>query len=313
MQDFDPVGLVQHLQFLRLVQLSTTFATIYDHLIVFDQEVVLIWQRPGISAKIFFLLTRYCGDDFVITMLIFLTEATSDNVSFSCHNRILLQIWAAAIPAWIVQFIMWFRVYALYNRAKWVLALTFTCLIIQIAISMVLFALYQDVRVIAVKFDIWTTCVVTEMPAYSIGTWLSMMVFEGTLFALVLYKTVVHLLWFNYPWTRNGATEVLLRDNILHFLVIFSIYCFKVIAWFALPIIWVEVLSSLNVTATCTLGCRLLLNIRDASYRHEECVNTEEIDFQMRELVDGLHRGALASGGDPTDSSVCRRCDDEGD
>ncbi|KDQ56065.1 hypothetical protein JAAARDRAFT_319628 [Jaapia argillacea MUCL 33604] len=150
------------------------------------------------------------------------------------------------------------------------------------------------------------------MPTQSVGTWLSMMAFEGILFFLVLYKTVIHLLRLNYPWRRNGATEVLLRDNILYFLVIFSIYCFTVIAWFTLPIIWIEVLSSLNVTATCTLGCRLLLNIREASYRHEECVNTEEIDFQLRELMDGVHRGVLSSG-DPADSSARGRCDHGGD
>ncbi|KDQ56096.1 hypothetical protein JAAARDRAFT_320431 [Jaapia argillacea MUCL 33604] len=209
---------------------------------------------------------------------------------------------------------MQFRVYALYNRAKWVLALTFTCFMIQIAISMTLFVMYQDVRVIVVKFGIWTNCVVTQMPAHSIGTYVSMMVFEGILFSLVLYKTVVHLLRLSYLWTRNSATEVLLRDNILYFLVIFSIYCLTVIAWFALPIIWVEVLSSLKVTATCTLGCRLLLDIRDAAYRHEECVNTEEIDFQLRELADGeLHRGALSSSGDPADSSASGRRNGEGD
>ncbi|KDQ56066.1 hypothetical protein JAAARDRAFT_319603 [Jaapia argillacea MUCL 33604] len=87
MQDFDPVGLVHHLQLLRLLQLSATFATIYDHLIVFDQEVELIWKRPGISARIFFLLTRYCGDGFVIAILILmLTEPTSDSSSCSFES-----------------------------------------------------------------------------------------------------------------------------------------------------------------------------------------------------------------------------------
>ncbi|KDQ56064.1 hypothetical protein JAAARDRAFT_36859, partial [Jaapia argillacea MUCL 33604] len=219
MQDLqvDIVGLVQHLQLLRLLQLSATFATIYDHLITLDQEVELIWKRPGISAKIFFLLTRYCGDGVIVAILILLlTEATSDN---SCHGRFLLQIWGTTIPTFVVQVIMQFRVYALYNRAKWVLALTFTCFVVQMATSLAVFAKYQEVHVIAIKLGIWTNCVVTNFPSNVVGTWIAMMVFEGILFFLALYKTLLHLLRLNHPWTRNGAVEVLVRDNILYFLM----------------------------------------------------------------------------------------------
>ncbi|KDQ58856.1 hypothetical protein JAAARDRAFT_646349 [Jaapia argillacea MUCL 33604] len=289
MQDFDPVAFVQNLQFLRLFQLSGTVVTIYDHSILFDREVELIWERPGIIAKIFFFLIRYCGDCIIITILIrilvsisvwptllifsrlaFLTEVTSDSVS---HSRFLLQIWATVIPVWTVQVIMQFRVYALYNRAKWVLAL---------------------------NLDVFhnPTCDVTHMPPDAVGPWISAMAFEGILFLLVLYKTVVHLLQLNYPLTRNSVTQVLLRDNIFYFVVVFSIYCLTVLAWYTFPIIWIEIFSNLNVAVTCILGSRLILNIRKASYRYEECVNTQEIEFQLRELVYGVERGAWVSGDD---------------
>ncbi|KDQ56098.1 hypothetical protein JAAARDRAFT_320551 [Jaapia argillacea MUCL 33604] len=114
---------------------------------------------------------------------------------------------------------MQFRVYALYNRAKWVLALTFTFFIIQMATTLALLAEYQEVHVIAIKLGIWTNCVVTNFPTDVVGTWISMMGFEGILFFLALYKTVLHLLRLNHPWTRNGAVEVLVRDNILYFLM----------------------------------------------------------------------------------------------
>ncbi|KDQ56051.1 hypothetical protein JAAARDRAFT_319207 [Jaapia argillacea MUCL 33604] len=311
MRNFDPAVLIQNLRILRLVQLSATIANIYDHLILFDQEVELIWKRPGIIAKIYFLLTRYCGDCLIITITILLfTKANTDVVS---HSRLMLQMWATAIPAWVVQVIMQFRVYAMYNREKWVLAFTCTCFIIQMAITSYLFALYEYVPVISLKFGPWTTCAATQMQANAAGTWISTMAFEGILFFLALYKTVIHLLRLNHPWTRSGATEVLLRDNILYFLIIFSIYCLMVIAWFAFPIMWTEILSSLSFTATCTLGCRLILNIREVSYRHEECVNTQEIDFQLKELVDGAQRGVVSSGVDPADSLAPGRRDDSGD
>ncbi|KDQ56074.1 hypothetical protein JAAARDRAFT_36864 [Jaapia argillacea MUCL 33604] len=181
------------------------------------------------------------------------------------------------------------------------------------ATSLAVFAKYQEVHVIAIKLGIWTNCVVTHFPTDVIGTWISMMVFEGILFFLALYKTVLHLFRINHTWTRNGAVEVLVRDNILYFLIIFSIYCLTVIAWFALPIIWIEILSSLNIAMTCTLGCRLILNIREVSYQHEQCVNTEEIEFQLRQLADGIHQGELSSGADPAESLARGRHEDDGD
>ncbi|KDQ56057.1 hypothetical protein JAAARDRAFT_195285 [Jaapia argillacea MUCL 33604] len=233
--------------------------------------------------------------------------------------------------------IMQFRVYAMYNRAKWVLAFTFTCFIIQIGITLYIFGLYEYVLVISLQFGPWTVCAATQMPTNAAGTWLATIAFEGILFFFAVYKTVIHLLRLNHPWTRSGATEVLLRDNILYFLVIFSIYCLMAIAWNTFPVrcsvttllfslrtkdltlrprrqvIWMEILSSLNIMATCTLGCRLILNIREVSYRHEECVNTQEIDFQLRELVDGLQQGVVSSGVDPANNLAPGRRDDSGD
>ncbi|KDQ56082.1 hypothetical protein JAAARDRAFT_195302 [Jaapia argillacea MUCL 33604] len=59
MSNIDPLAVIQYLQLVRLIQLSATFAPVYDHLISFDQEVKFIWKHRGISAKIFFLIVRY--------------------------------------------------------------------------------------------------------------------------------------------------------------------------------------------------------------------------------------------------------------
>ncbi|KDQ56085.1 hypothetical protein JAAARDRAFT_320184 [Jaapia argillacea MUCL 33604] len=307
MSNINPLAVLQYLQLVRLIQLSATFAPVYDHLISFDQEVEFIWKHPGISAKIFFVLTRYGGNCIVITICILLfTEVTSVSVS---HSRVLLQVWATAIPAWIVQVIMQSRLYAMYNRSKRVLVFTGTCFVIEI-IGSLAFGLYQDLQVIPVRvFDTWTGCIVTKMPEYRVGMWLAIMAYEGILFLLALYKTLLHLFRMNHPWTRNSVADVLLRDNLLYFFVIFSNYCLTVVAWFALPLVWVEILGSFNITVTCTLGCRLILNIREVSYRHQKCVNTAEIEYQLRELADGP---ALASSIDPADSSVHGERDDDG-
>ncbi|KDQ58852.1 hypothetical protein JAAARDRAFT_33603 [Jaapia argillacea MUCL 33604] len=301
MQDFEPAGLVQNLHFIRLFRLSGTILTIYDHLILFDHEVEFIWKRPGIIAKIFFFLTRYCGDAIVVCWYTSSLSNKSLNSQVSGYFLFRMQIWVTNIPVWVVQVIMQFRVYALYNRAKWVLVLTFTCFIIELATVVAFLVSCQNIQMTLIQLGIWSNCVVTQMPADAVGPWLSAMAFEGILFFLVLYKTVVNLLRLNYPWTRNGVTEVLLRDNIFYFFVVFSLYCLTVIAWYTFPLIWIEIFSNLNVAAICILGSRLILNIREASYRHEECVNTQEIELQLRELVGAVERGDLASSDEPAD------------
>ncbi|KDQ56099.1 hypothetical protein JAAARDRAFT_320652 [Jaapia argillacea MUCL 33604] len=234
MQDFDPVSFVQDLQLLHLFQLSAAVVTIWDHLILFDQEVELIWKRPGIIAKIFFVLTRYCGPCFIVFILIFnFTGANSDSVS---RSHLLVQAWASMLPGWVVQVIMQFRVYAMYNRQKWVLAFTFTCFIAQVVVVSAFFLLHNYVPVISIKFANWTACAITEQSADAIVPGLSIMIFEGILFFFALYKTVMHVLRLNYPWTSDGAIEVLLRDNILYFLMMFLFYGLLVIGWFTVPV-----------------------------------------------------------------------------
>ncbi|KDQ56081.1 hypothetical protein JAAARDRAFT_320059 [Jaapia argillacea MUCL 33604] len=299
MPNINSISFLQYLILIRSVQLSATFVSIYDHLICFDQEVELIWKHPGVSAKIFFLLTRYGGNCIVITIcLLLFTEVKTVSVS---HSRLLLQVWATAIPSWVVQVIMQSRLYAMYGRSRRVLIFTGTCFVIEIIASMA-FGLYRDLRAAPVRvFEKWTGCIVTNMPEYRVGMWLAIMAYEGILFLLALYKTLLHLLRMNHPWTRNSVADILLRDNILYFFVIFTNYCLTIVAWFALPFVWVEILGTFNITVTCTLGCRLILNIREVSYRHHQCVNTAEIEYQLRELADGP---VLASSVDPAHSSA---------
>ncbi|KDQ50829.1 hypothetical protein JAAARDRAFT_41754 [Jaapia argillacea MUCL 33604] len=146
------------------------------------------------------------------------------------------------------------------------------------------FALYQDAEVVVMQMDGWTGCRVTKTPQFSYGPWASILAFEGILFLLALYKAVLHLMQLRTHWTRNSVTDVLLRDNMFYFLVIFITYCMTIISWFTLPPIWMQILGSYTITITCTLGSRLILNIRQASYRHQECINTEEIEYQLRVL-----------------------------
>ncbi|KDQ58907.1 hypothetical protein JAAARDRAFT_646826 [Jaapia argillacea MUCL 33604] len=46
-----------------------------------------------------------------------------------------------------------------------------------------------------------------------------------------------------------------------------------------------QIMGSFSVTMTCTLGSRLILNIRHASRQHRLCLDTQEIEYQLRSLA----------------------------
>ncbi|KDQ50810.1 hypothetical protein JAAARDRAFT_41751 [Jaapia argillacea MUCL 33604] len=204
------------LQLTRLSQLSATVASFYDHVTSFDQEVELIWQHPGRTGKILYFLTRYCGNCIVLT--IFITLVVDMDSDRSCKDRLYLQIWATAVPAWVVQAILQFRLFAMYDRSKRLLFFMATCYVIQ-AVAVMSFTLYQDTEVSVIRVDGWTVCLLTKIPRLLVGTWFSIVAFEGLLFSLALYKTVLHLREMRTNWTRENITTILLRDNLLYFLM----------------------------------------------------------------------------------------------
>ncbi|KDQ50835.1 hypothetical protein JAAARDRAFT_548650 [Jaapia argillacea MUCL 33604] len=269
------------LQLIRISQLSATVASFYDHVTSFDQEVELIWQHPGRTGKILYFLTRYCGNCIVLAVFIMVVvDMDSDRVS---KVRLYLQIWATAVPAWVVQAIMQFRLFAMYDRSRRLLCFMTTCYVIQV-VAIMSFTLYQDTEVSVIRVEGWTVCLLTKVPRLLIGTWLSIMAFEGLLFSLALYKTVLHLREMRTNWTRENITTILLRDNLLYFLIMFTTYAMTVVTSSLIPSILSNIVASFTITLTCIMGSRLILNIRRAAFRHGEWMNTEEIGHQLQAL-----------------------------
>ncbi|KDQ58917.1 hypothetical protein JAAARDRAFT_33636 [Jaapia argillacea MUCL 33604] len=279
----DLVGLLVDIQVSRLCRASATAAALYDHLITFSDEVELIWKQRWSIAKVLFFVTRYCGNAVIIAVLIsLLVDIPSDSV---CKAAAEFQNWAATIPAWVVQVIMQFRLFALYDRSMWIATLMATSFTLQIiAVIVITTSDLHGFEVISQSFPGFTFCLITKLPRFSYAGWACIMAFETLLFSLALYKTIIRLCRTDKWWKGGNVSDVLLRDNILYYFAAFTTYTLVTIALFALPPMWIEVFGSYTGTITCTLGSRLVLNIRKASYRHQECVDTAEIGYQLQEL-----------------------------
>ncbi|KDQ58832.1 hypothetical protein JAAARDRAFT_192417 [Jaapia argillacea MUCL 33604] len=279
--------------------------------ICIDQEVELIWKQQWSVATILYILTRYIGNAIVIAILFLLLVDLHTTpihvlpvISISpfaavdpmnrCVSSVMFQGWAAIIPAWIVQVILQFRVYAIYDRSRWVAILMVAFFIVQIILA-TFFSLYDitDFHAESNNFGLVDFCVVTNIPKFAWASWVCIMAFEAVLFLLALWKAVVRVMQSKNRWRKGLVADILLRDNLSYFLATSTAYILIAMSMFALPPIWLEIFGSYSTVISCTLGSRLILNIRAASYRHQE-IDTEQIELELQDLATIRNRWSLS-------------------
>jgi len=74
----DEVEVISVHNIVRICQLVSTIVALYDHLITFEQEVQLVWNKPWSIAKVLFLWIRYFGSLFLlIEALVFFIKPPS--------------------------------------------------------------------------------------------------------------------------------------------------------------------------------------------------------------------------------------------
>ncbi|KDQ52891.1 hypothetical protein JAAARDRAFT_39840 [Jaapia argillacea MUCL 33604] len=282
MSTLDLWNTVEGIRITRYCQLAATALAIYDCIITFDQELEQVWKKPWSTSKILFLLSRYYGNGSVIAIHLILLSDTSSNKL--CRVMFITQAWANCLAVWIVQIIVQLRVYAMYRRSRYIGSLIVTGFVIEIA-AMVTLVTFESVGLEATASPVpgIQLCTVTKIPTFTYGFWLAIMMFECLLFVLALYQAIGRFLKRRDRWRQQSLIDVLLRDNILYFFLIFQGYAQNA-AVFTLPPMWIEIIGSFSITWTCTMGCRLILNLRDAYDRRDEMMDTEHIDIRLREL-----------------------------
>ncbi|KDQ58845.1 hypothetical protein JAAARDRAFT_205903 [Jaapia argillacea MUCL 33604] len=301
MSEDSSVQLLGNIELSRLCRVSATVIALYDHGeidhpesssmvdeirlskgICLNQETNLIWKQQRSVATALYIMTRYVGNLLVIANLfLVMLDLHTDKVSV---RLMMFQGSAAIAPVYVVQVILQFRLYAIYDRSRWIAILMFSLFVIQIIFAMV-FSLYDitSLRAISQNFDIFDVCVVTHIPRFSCATWICVMAFEAVLFLLALWKVILRVMKTRERWRKGLVADILLRDNLLYFLVASTTYILTAISILALPTIWLEIFGSYSTVISCTLGSRLILNIRGASYRHQE-IDTEHVDYELQNL-----------------------------
>ncbi|TFK51893.1 hypothetical protein OE88DRAFT_1484003 [Heliocybe sulcata] len=285
--------LVKDIRLIRLSQLTATLVALYDHLITLDQEVDLIWSKRWSLSKVLFVVNRYLGGAVLLTeAVVFLKGDMSDNVS---HNFFVFQGWASACVVWAMQVIMQLRVMAMYGHSKSLWIMLSSCFVAEVAaMGVILGMTYKVIIVAAEPLPGIAICTPIGIPDYFFAFWIPIVAFEFILFALVLYQGAWHAMESGNGWGPTSLMNILVRDSFMYFFLTLLTYVTNAIVWLTLSSTWLEVPEGFALAATCIMGSRLVLNMREAYY--SPFVEEQDRLAEFRERESNMH--FRATGGD---------------
>ncbi|KAL4264476.1 hypothetical protein AB1N83_003536 [Pleurotus pulmonarius] len=164
-----------------------------------------------------------------------------------------------------VQLILFFRVYGLYNRAKWIIGFVIVLLFASIATQLyVIIKLSPEVTVIAIPFLHITACEPTPgtVSHLYLGP-IAALFLDIPAFLLVLSRGVSHLRVQRAVGFRGSSlVRLLVRDSILYFLVIVVVYTIVIISYVKFPDIESFMTFGYGFSMISITASRMLINLR---------------------------------------------------
>jgi len=247
---------------IRFCQLAATVVTVYDHVITIDQEVDLVWNKHWTTSKVLLIWSRYFGDFVLLAEAAVYTNITTSHKF--CYVWFRFHGWAGAFVIWSMQLMMMSRIFALYPQSRKVLILVLACFISQVAATSTVLALAIHTFVVPPRFHI---CAPHRVPKYFCALWIPIILFEILLFALSLNAWIAHLRRTRRlkPLQSHDLVSILVRDSVAYFFVILVAYIANAVSYLVLPV-WNQLPDGLSLASTCVIGCRLMLNLREAYY-----------------------------------------------
>jgi len=187
---------------------------------------------------------------------------------------------------WSMQLIMISRIFALYPQSRKVLVFVVVCFIGELATTSVALAL--ALNSFTMRLPRIHLCVPRKHPKYFYMLWTPILCFEFILFALSLWAGISHVR------RRRGLrlqsldlVTILVRDSVVYFFTILAAYVANIVTLTILPQGWNQLPDGFALAVTCIVGCRLVLNIREAYYLPTGDSDSEHVmsEFQTAEPV----------------------------
>ncbi|KAN0092668.1 hypothetical protein V8E55_003452 [Tylopilus felleus] len=259
----------------------------YDYLLTFSDEIEYIWTKPWTWVSTMFVLVRYAGLCSFTTTTI-LGCSLLPGIPMVCEITYIIHLWAFLLFVGAADFVTILRVWALYNRSRYLLG----ALVTLFSLEMISYTLAACIRSNPKNLSTGTSlildiviCFVTPIsPIFpEMNT-----VFEFTHGTTVFVLAIVHFVRQSLQmhrttkqWKPDPYMSLLVAHNILYFIAIFSSTFIGLLDLLGkLPTKGWSVLLILIIYSVpvYTLAPRFILNIRELCARNVQGTRGEGID-----------------------------------
>ncbi|KZT73899.1 hypothetical protein DAEQUDRAFT_808066 [Daedalea quercina L-15889] len=233
----------------------------WDLFVSLDDEIEYVWRWPRSWLKGIYCFIRYVplfGETAFFSLRQWFKRRELVRPS-TCLNMDIAEYFVLQAVAAAVGVISVLRVWILYDRKKWLLALLSPFFVGCAAVSITSIAKYRE------EYTFTGSCLTTYEPDPVLIGWTIPVAFEFTLFVLVFYKFVQNIR-ARSPLAGQPVLFVFLRDGMAAFLAIFAVTTVTVVS----SIVFVELSSGFffwNMTVYSIAGSHVLLNLREVVTR----------------------------------------------
>ncbi|TEB30771.1 hypothetical protein FA13DRAFT_494170 [Coprinellus micaceus] len=299
-----------------LFQVVCTTVVVWDHITTFDLEVELIWKKKWSSVQLLYFINRYVGDFSFLyatgSMLWAPDEIWIDTDHFSLPNDFGLmqrfrctslgkvQTWFAIITLMSMQGIMVHRIVSMHKHERTVLYSLLAAFVVELVAALALgvgFALVTA-SVPAPITQTLRACIPINWPTWSPALWFLLMVFDTMIFIMAVREAIRYhratrkrrirssdasdILAGTGLSSQPSLFQILVRDSILFPFIGLLMCVFNSLSWYKLPLGALQYTMNISAAGSPILGCRLILNLRDAYYRpfaEEVHITTRSIEI----------------------------------
>ncbi|CAA7270402.1 unnamed protein product [Cyclocybe aegerita] len=251
-----------------------SMAALYDHIITLDAEIDHIWLRRSkiTLVRVLFLINRYMGEVALLYTAVSLLYNTDTGPNRVSREPMKFVGWAGSTVLWSMQGIMAFRISSMYHHKRAIIATLCAGIATEIITIIVILSIAFSNTLPSPIPSFIPVCGLDQASGLYWYYWIPVFFFECLMFSLALRKAIEYSGGFRgiknsvISARQRPIIYVLFRDSITFPFLALSLCTINFIAFRFIPATAIQASVILSIFIARILGCRLLLNLREAYY-----------------------------------------------
>lgn len=254
---------------------------LHEHINTFPLEIERIWKQPRSLASLLFCLNRYGTLCQLVILLFAFNQAWSEQI---CSSWFRFAPGLYVISIGFAECILILRTYALYCRDKLVLL----GLMILFGAEMGVMGYCVSIATYIRFMPPFVGCIPIGRTPLGVAFYIAPLVTDTAIFVLTVIKTARYL----RTNVRTALPRIVLRDGVIHFVLIVLINLMNVIVYMTAPMSLKALGTSFSQVLTTILISRLQLNLLGESLRRTRAAtqrpdysNAKQLSIEMRQVA----------------------------